>query len=89
MDETGNLDGAHKKLTETLAKMDEEYMANQKAMMSFVDEQQKALFIGNFPLSLEDPGASLAFGICNMGVTPDELEEAKSISYEGPHTLPD
>ena len=43
---------------------------------SLVDEQQKALFVGNFPLSLEDPGAALAFGICNMGVTPDDLEAA-------------
>lgn len=39
-----------------------------------VDEQEKALFVGNFPLSLEDPGAALAFGVCNMGVSPDELE---------------
>ena len=43
---------------------------------TLVDEQQKALFVGNFPLSLEDPGASLAFGICNMGVSPDDLEKA-------------
>ena len=43
---------------------------------ALVDEQQKALFVGNFPLSLEDPGAALAFGICNMGVSPDELEAA-------------
>ncbi|RLD21036.1 MAG: insulinase family protein [Bacteroidetes bacterium] len=43
---------------------------------ALVDEQQKALFVGNFPLALEDPGASIAFGICNMGVSPDELEKA-------------
>ena len=43
---------------------------------ALVDEQQKALFVGNFPLSLEDPGASLAFGICNMGVSPVDLEAA-------------
>jgi predicted Zn-dependent peptidase len=41
---------------------------------SLVDEQQKALFVGNFPLSLENPGASLAFGITNMGVDPQDLE---------------
>ena len=35
---------------------------------SLVDEQQKALFVGNFPLALEDPGVSLSFGITNMGV---------------------
>ncbi len=43
---------------------------------ALVDEQQKALFVGNFPLALEDPGASIAFGICNMGVSPEELEKA-------------
>ena len=43
---------------------------------ALVDEQQKALFVGNFPLALEDPGASIAFGICNMGVSPEELETA-------------
>lgn len=40
------------------------------------DEQQKALFVGNFPLGLEDPGISLAFGIANMGVNVQELEQA-------------
>ena len=41
-----------------------------------VDEQQKALFVGNFPLALEDPGVSLTFGITNMGVDVNELEKA-------------
>lgn len=40
------------------------------------DEQQKALFVGNFPLGLEDPGISLAFGIANMGVDVQDLEQA-------------
>ncbi len=43
---------------------------------ALVDEQQKALFVGNFPLALEDPGVSLAFGITNMGVDVYELELA-------------
>jgi zinc protease len=43
---------------------------------ALVDEQQKALFVGNFPLALEDPGVALAFGIVNMGVSPDELAKA-------------
>lgn len=41
---------------------------------ALVDEQQKALFVGNFPLSMEDPGVSIAFGICNGGVNPKDLE---------------
>jgi len=43
---------------------------------ALVDEQEKALFVGNFPLPLEDPGVSIAFGITNMGVDPADLEAA-------------
>ena len=39
-----------------------------------VDEEQKALFVGSFPLGLEDPGVNIAFGISNMGVDPADLE---------------
>ncbi len=41
---------------------------------ALVDEQQKALFVGNFPMALEDPGISLVFGITNMGVDVYDLE---------------
>jgi zinc protease len=41
-----------------------------------VDEEQLALFVGNFPLALEHPGVSIAFGIANMGVNPGQVEEA-------------
>lgn len=43
---------------------------------ALVDEQQKALFAGNFPLDLEDPGVALVFGIANMGVEAHDLESA-------------
>ncbi len=43
---------------------------------ALVDEQQKALFVGSFPLALEDPGISLSFGITNMGVNVSDLEQA-------------
>jgi len=43
---------------------------------ALVDDQQKALFVGNFPLSMEDPGVSIAFGIANMGVNLTDLEAA-------------
>jgi zinc protease len=49
---------------------------------ALVDEQQKALFVGNFPLGLEDYGAALAFGICNMGVDPMALEAAMDAEVE-------
>lgn len=41
-----------------------------------VEEDQKALFIFNFPFSSEDPGLSFVIGLANMGVAPDDLEMA-------------
>lgn len=41
---------------------------------SLVNDQQLALFVGSFPLGLEDPGVTLAFGIVNGGVSPETLE---------------
>ncbi len=54
---------------------------------SLVNEQQLALFVGSFPLGLEDPGVSLAFGIVNGGVAPETLEagmdaEVKKLATE-------
>ena len=47
-----------------------------------VDEEQKALFCGNFPLSMEDPGISLVFGICNVGVDPADLEQSIDAEFD-------
>ncbi|MBK9736627.1 MAG: insulinase family protein [Saprospiraceae bacterium] len=47
----------------------------QKAL---VDEQQKAVAVGNFPLDLENPGVSIAYGICSMGTDPLAAEMAIS-----------
>lgn len=49
----------------------------QKAL---VDDQQKAVAVGNFPLDLEDPGVAIAYGICSMGT--DVLDAEKSITAE-------
>ncbi|NNF33147.1 MAG: insulinase family protein [Saprospiraceae bacterium] len=49
---------------------------------SMVDEQQKALAVGSFPLPLEDPGLNLAFGITNMGVDPSQLIEGMTLEIE-------
>lgn len=43
---------------------------------ALVDEQQKALFAGNFVFGLEDPGLAITFGIANMGVDLKDLEES-------------
>jgi zinc protease len=50
---------------------------------SIKDQQQKALFVGAFPFSLEsDPNVSLAFAIANMGVKPEELEGLMNVEFE-------
>ena len=43
---------------------------------ALVDEQQKALATGSFPIPTEDPGLSLTYGIANIGVDPKALEDA-------------
>lgn len=43
---------------------------------ALVDEQQLALMVDNVPLSMEDPGISLAYGICNAGADPGEMEKS-------------
>jgi zinc protease len=47
-----------------------------------VDKQQKAIFAGAFPLPSEDPGLALMFGICNMGIQPNDLEKAIDAEIE-------
>ncbi|MEK7254973.1 MAG: pitrilysin family protein, partial [Bacteroidota bacterium] len=49
---------------------------------ALVDQQQKALFVGNFPLSMEDPGVAIAFGICNGGIDPKDLEAGMDAEVE-------
>lgn len=49
---------------------------------SVKDEQQKALFVGAFPLDLEDPGVTIAFGIANIGIAPEDLEKSMDAEYE-------
>ncbi len=39
-----------------------------------VDQQQKAVGMGAFPLELEDPGVSLIFAVASLGTDPKDLE---------------
>jgi zinc protease len=41
-----------------------------------VDKEQKAIQTGTFPLALEGPGLFIAYGICNVGVKANDLEES-------------
>ena len=49
---------------------------SSRMQKNLVDEQQKAVFAGSFPLELEDPGANICFGIANLGVDIAELEKS-------------
>ncbi len=55
---------------------------------ALVDEQQKALNVGAFPIDMEDPGVTLAYGIANMGVDPAEMEKAMDAEIEKVMTQP-
>lgn len=49
---------------------------------SLVDDQEKCLFVGNFPMAMEDAGVSIAFGIANSGVDPMEVEKGMDAVIE-------
>ncbi len=49
---------------------------------ALVDEEQKAVAVGNFPLGLEDPGAAIAYGIANMGVSVLDVENSINAQIE-------
>jgi predicted Zn-dependent peptidase len=53
-----------------------------------VDKQQKALVIAAIPLDLEDGGIFIMYGIANMGIAPEDLENEidvliKQVQEEG------
>ncbi|PSR55434.1 peptidase M16 [Adhaeribacter arboris] len=43
---------------------------------ALIDQQQKAVYVGSFPMQLEDPGLFLAFAVANAGVNIDEVERS-------------
>jgi zinc protease len=47
-----------------------------------VENDQLALFCGAFSFGLEDPGLTLAFAMCNMGVQPSAVEQAMNDEVE-------
>ncbi|MEO7176043.1 MAG: pitrilysin family protein [Saprospiraceae bacterium] len=49
---------------------------------ALVDDKELAIQCGSFPLPMEDPGASIAFGIANMGVTAEALEKGMNEEIE-------
>lgn len=49
---------------------------SSRLQRALVDDQQKAVAVGNFPLDLEDPGIAITYGICSMGTDVQEAEKA-------------
>ncbi|MGE5682697.1 MAG: M16 family metallopeptidase [Bacillota bacterium] len=41
-----------------------------------VDKEQKALFVGSFPFSLEDPGLFLVYSIANAGIQASQVDSS-------------
>ncbi len=55
---------------------------SSRMQKSIVDEQEKALFVGAFPFPTEDPGMALMFGLTNMGVSLEDLENSIDAEVE-------
>ncbi len=49
---------------------------------ALIDQQQKAAYVGAFPMELENSGLFIAFAIANMNVNIDELERAMDAEIE-------
>lgn len=49
---------------------------SSRMQKTIVDQQQKAVFAGAFPFELEDPGASICFGVANLGIDISDLEKS-------------
>jgi len=56
--------------------------ASSRLRKAIVDEQQKAIQVGSFPMPLEDPGVTIAFGIANMGVDVGDLQASMFAEIE-------
>ncbi|MEQ9591428.1 MAG: pitrilysin family protein [Cyclobacteriaceae bacterium] len=49
---------------------------------SLVDEQKKAFVVQAFPFESEDPGLYITFGVVNVGVQVEDLEEAMDLEIK-------
>lgn len=56
--------------------------SSSRLQKNVVDKQQKAVFVGAFPMPTEDPGLLLMFGIANMGVEVLALEKSMNLEVD-------
>lgn len=49
---------------------------SSRMQRNIVDQQQKAVAVGAFPMSSEHPSLAIIYGITNVGVTIEEMEKA-------------
>jgi predicted Zn-dependent peptidase len=49
---------------------------------TLVDQQQLALSVGAFPVSLEDPGLFIVYGIGSLGKSAEDLDKAMNLEIE-------
>lgn len=55
---------------------------------SIVNQQEKAVGVFSFPFPLEHPGIFITLGICNQGISPEDLEAAMNAEVERLKTEP-
>jgi zinc protease len=55
---------------------------SSRLQKSIVDDKQQAVAVGNFPFDLEDPGVSIAYGICSMNTDVNDLENSITAEIE-------
>lgn len=56
--------------------------ASSRLNKNVVEDKELALFSGAFSFPLEDPGLTIAYSLANMGVAPEDLEEAINIEID-------
>ena len=54
---------------------------------ALVDQQQKAVAAGSFPNDLEDESVYIVYGICNLGIDPQDVEKSLDEEIESVQDL--
>ena len=56
--------------------------ASSRFQKTIVDQEQKAVAVGAFPLGMVDHSVAIMYGIVNMGVGPDQLDSSMRAQYQ-------
>lgn len=56
--------------------------ASSRFQKELVDNQELAVAVGSFPLAMEEAGVFIAYGILNIGIAPEDMENAMDAEIE-------